>query len=664
MPDHLLHLLAELTAIVGAGAVIAYLGQRLFGIVPLVGFLLTGVVIGPHALGLVTDEALVESAAEIGVIFLLFTIGIEFSLEKLARIRRLIVGGGALQMLLTVTPVAVLLMGFGVSWEAAVYTGCLAALSSTVIVLKLLADTGRTSGEPGQAAMGVLIFQDMAVVGIVLLLPALAGQGGGLWGVALALGKAIGIIAIVLVLARKTMPIVLERIARACSPDIFLLSLVAICFGTAWIASLAGLGVSLGAFLAGLIVSESSFSEHALSEILPLRLLFSVAFFVSIGMLLDPRFILEQPLLVLAIVLAVLAIKAVATTGSLIALRVPLASSLSAGFLLAQIGEFSFVLERQGRALGFHPAGSEAIGGQAFIAATVVLMIATPALSTLGTQAAGYVRQRSRRSRLEAPGVDDAEAEAISRSGHILIAGYGPRARALIGTIAAAELDLLIMTLSPDGASEAEANGHRVLRGDYARRQILERAGIDAAALMVVADDDPEMAKRVVGVARALRPDLQIIARTDTVSEEDVVRHAGAGRVVVSEGAADRELARVVLDAAGVSPRDPSLPSGGGAPEGLGVRLSEAMRSSARCVHARETSIVFPGTDRVCAACVAAGQEWVHLRLCMTCGHVGCCDSSPGRHARRHFEDVGHPVIKSWEPGEDWAWCFVEQVRL
>jgi len=412
MPDHLLHLLSELTALVGTSAVIAYVGQRFFGAVPLVGFLLTGVLIGPHSLGLVADESLVESAAEVGVILLLFTIGIEFSLERLARIRRLILGGGFLQLVLTLAPVALILVAFGVSWEAAVYTGCLVALSSTVIALKLLADSGRTSSEPGQAALGVLIFQDMAVVGIVLLLPALAGSAGGLEDVLLALAKAAGIIAIVLVLARKTMPVALERIASACSPDIFLLSLVAICFGTAWIASLAGLGVSLGAFLAGLIVSESSFSEHALSEILPLRILFSVAFFVSIGMLLDPRFILEQPLLVLAIVLAVVVVKAAATTGSLAALRLPLASSLSAGFLLAQIGEFSFVLERQGRTLGLHPAGSETLGGQAFIAATVVLMVGTPALSKLGTRVASFVNARRPEGRNEISGENGVDSDS------------------------------------------------------------------------------------------------------------------------------------------------------------------------------------------------------------------------------------------------------------
>ena len=384
MPDHILSLLAELTVLVGASAAIAYVGQRFLRLVPLVGFLMTGVVIGPHALGLVSDGQLVEGAAEVGVILLLFTIGIEFSLERLARIRRLVFGGGALQVLLTLAGVAAILVVFGVSWSSAIYTGCLAALSSTIIALKLLTDASEIGSEHGQAALGVLIFQDMAVVGMVLLLPILAGQGDDWWGVASALAKAVGIIAAVLLLARRAMPVVLERIARACSPDIFLLSLIGICFGTAWLASVAGLGVSLGAFLAGLIVSESSFSEHALSEILPLRILFSVAFFVSIGMLMDPSFVLREPLLVAGIVLGVLVLKTTASTVSLLMLRLPLASSLTASLLIAQIGEFAFVLERQGTALGLYPAGSAALGGQAFITATVVLMVITPAFAKMG----------------------------------------------------------------------------------------------------------------------------------------------------------------------------------------------------------------------------------------------------------------------------------------
>jgi CPA2 family monovalent cation:H+ antiporter-2 len=659
VPDHILHLLTELSALVGASAVIAYVGQRFFRVVPLVGFLLTGVVIGPHALGLVADEQLVEGAAEVGVILLLFTIGIEFSLERLARIRRLVLGGGALQVGLTLGIASAVLVAAGVSVPAAIYTGCLVALSSTIIALKLLTDSSEIGSEHGQAALGILIFQDMAVVGMVLLLPALAGQGGGVLGIAVALGKALAIVAIVLIVARRAMPLVLERIAASCAPDIFLLSLIAICFGTAWVASMAGLGVSLGAFLAGLIVSESKFSEHALSEILPLRILFSVAFFVSIGMLLDPRFILAEPLLVLTIVVGVFALKAIATTGSLVVLRVPVASSVTAGLLLAQVGEFAFVLERQGTALGLHPAGSEALGGQAFIAATVVLMIATPAFSKLGP----VLGRRLTRGG-PAPQRDDLGRALDGGRGHVLIAGYGEAARGLTGTLAAAGVDAVIMTLSPDGASHAEAEGLTVVRGDYTRRQILEHAGLEGAAMLVVADDDLTMTERVVAVTSSLRPSLSIVARVDRSDSERQLVEAGARRVVAIEGAAQRELARAVLEESGMAPHLISMLVAGVEPDGEGLRLSAEQRASEQCDHAEETSTVFPGSERACPECVAEGHGWVHLRVCMTCGFVGCCDSSEGRHARKHFEDTGHPIIMSWEPGEGWAFCHVHQTNV
>jgi monovalent cation:H+ antiporter-2, CPA2 family len=660
MTDPLLHLLGELTLLIGASAALAYVGQRYFRVVPLVGFLLTGVLIGPHALGLVSDMEMVEAAAEIGVILLLFTIGIEFSLERLARIRRLIFGGGTLQLVLTVGVVAIALGAAGVPWRPALYTGCLAALSSTAIALKLLADRGATGAAEGQAALGILLFQDLAVVVLVLLLPALAGAGGGTGDVITALIKAAVILLLVLVLARRVLPAFLERIARACSPDIFLLTIIAVCFGTAWLASAAGIGVSLGAFLAGLIVSESRFSEHALSEILPLRILFSAAFFVSIGMLLDPAFLLAHPALVAGVVLAVLLVKTATTALSLRALGTPAAVAVPAALLLAQIGEFAFVLERRGSALGLFPAGAAELGGQTFIAVTVLLMVATPAFAAAGPRVA---RMFGHGTTMAAPATPSPE-QRTTLAGHVLIAGYGEAARRLAPALERANVDFVIVTLSPDGAREAEAVGRHVIRGDYARRPILELAGIAQARTLVVADDDVRTTERVVAVAKAIAPALAVIARTERLEDAATLTHAGADHVVAAEGAADRELMREVLAAAGADADRIALVTAGLAPDAPEVRLSEAVLASSACDHARETRTVRPITPAGCQECLAEGDRWVHLRLCMACGHVGCCDSSPNRHASAHFEETGHPIVRSWEPGEDWAWCFVDRVRL
>ncbi|MEM6288256.1 MAG: cation:proton antiporter, partial [Bacteroidota bacterium] len=285
--------LVDVVVIVAAAALVAYVCKRI-GLVPIVGFLLAGVLIGPGALGLVEDQETIEVAAEVGVLLLLFTIGIEFSLDRLAKIKRLIFVGGGIQVGLTTAIVAGLCMAFGVGWRPAVFTGFLVALSSTAIVTKLLGDRGETNSEHGQGAVGLLIFQDLAVILMVLLVPALGGGDVTGGEVAIALGTAAAIIVFVLVVARRILPPLLEHVARTCSSELFLLTVIAICFGTAYAVGLAGVSIALGAFLAGLVVSQSRFSEHALSEILPLQILFSATFFVSVGLLLDIGFLMEN----------------------------------------------------------------------------------------------------------------------------------------------------------------------------------------------------------------------------------------------------------------------------------------------------------------------------------------------------------------------------------
>src|SRR5262249_24266155 len=250
--------LTDGVALVVAGALIAYICFR-FKLVPIVGFLIAGVLIGPNALGLVRNRELVNDAALVGVILLLFTIGIEFSVERLLRIKRLILLGGGLQCTLAALATVGLLAVFGVDWRSGLFTGFLVALSSTAIVLKVLADRGETNQEPGQIGLGLLIFQDLAVIVMVLMIPMLSGSGGSFVGIIWALAKAVGIIFIVLFFARKLMPKVLEAVAKTCSPELFLLTVIAICFGTAYLTSLAGVSLSLGAFLAGLLVSKSRF---------------------------------------------------------------------------------------------------------------------------------------------------------------------------------------------------------------------------------------------------------------------------------------------------------------------------------------------------------------------------------------------------------------------
>jgi CPA2 family monovalent cation:H+ antiporter-2 len=678
---------AEMVWLVVAAAAIAYVCYRL-RLLPIIGFLVAGIVIGPNALGLVRNQEVVDAAAELGVILLLFIIGIEFKLEKLARIKRLIFLGGGLQVGLATLATMGLLSATGVGWRDALFSGLLVALSSTAIVLKLLGDRGESNSMPGQTALGLLIFQDLAVVAVVLLVPMLGGGGGSAVDLAVELAKAVALVTVVLLVARRIMPRVLEVVARTCSPELFLLTVVAICFGTAYLTSLAGVSLSLGAFLAGLVVSESRFSEHAMGEILPLQILFSATFFVSVGMLLDVAFLAANLVLVLAVVVAVLVIKLATTAASVAALGAGRQAAIAAAFLLAQIGEFSFVLERTGREAGLAFAGMGEGGTQAFIAATVILMILTPFLADGGARAArGLERGSSARAADQSVALDE---HAVSRlRDHVIVAGYGHAARPLVRVLRGSGIPFVVTTLSPGGAAEAEGEGIPVILGDASRQHVLALARVEQAKLLVVADDEPAMAGRIAAVARPLNPTMRITVRTRYTSEVESLLHAGVDRVVSEElesivallgdllrdyQLAEEEIARheaaVRSDGyAALRDLDPQAPpvvvcrfdddcfatrSGGGAAAATGT---------ISCKHLSETRAVRARTDG-CEECLAAGETWVHLRLCLTCGHVGCCDTSKNRHASRHHEATSHPIVRSLEPGETWAWCFVDEAYV
>jgi CPA2 family monovalent cation:H+ antiporter-2 len=762
--------LSDAVALLLAGAGIAYVCFRL-GLIPIVGFLVAGVVIGPHALGLVHDPALVDAMAEVGVMFLLFTIGIEFSLGKLAEMKQAIFAAGGLQVVLAALGTIALLALFGVDWHSGLFTGFLVALSSTAIVLKILADRNETTSMHGRLGLGILIFQDLAVVVMVLLIPMLGGSGGSALDIVWALTKAGLIIAAVLLIARRLMPLVLEQVARTCSPELFLLTVIAICFGTAFLTNLAGVSLSLGAFLAGLVVSESRFSQHALGEVLPLQILFSATFFVSVGMLLDVGFLVTHLPLVLAGIAAVLLVK-VATTGiGVLALGTRRPVAIATALMLAQVGEFSFVLERAGRGMGLSPAGLGEAGSQAFIATTVVLMVLTPFLTSIGGIAARRVTV--------AAIPDEPAAEPLpgapQRENHVVVAGYGLWARRLVRVLAGSSIPYVITTLSPEGANEAEAEGLPVLRGDASRQHTLMLAGTDRAKVLVVADDDPAMAYRVVSVARITNPTMRIVVRTRYIAEIEQLTGAGADRVITEELESVVQLFADVMHSYGLTAEDiarheEAVRSGGyaalrdeerpaapvvecelgpdclarrtvtvrsGAPiEGMSigqlplfvetrrrggsaqptpaaeeiiqvgdeldlagtaddfaraaplfrvgtldpVALAEAtayprtvvdteravelkVSPGAGCGHVDQIHRVIPSA-RGCEDCLRTGDRWVHLRICMTCGHVGCCDSSPNKHATAHYRSIGHPIMKSLEPNEDWGWCYPDEITL
>ncbi|WP_412068462.1 cation:proton antiporter [Rubrivirga sp. IMCC43871] len=523
----------ELAALFTAGVVVAYLCYKV-RLVPIAGFLLAGVAVGPGALGLVTDVELVAELAEVGVILLLFTIGVEFSLGEMARLARPIFVGGGAQVALTVAAVTGGLMLLGVGVGPAVFTGFLVALSSTAIVLKVLGERAESDTPRGRIALAMLLFQDLAIVVMVLLVPVLAGEGGSPLDVAWALAKAGLVVAAVLVGARRVIPAILARIAETRRTELFLLAVAAICLGTAWAASLAGVSLALGAFLAGLLVSESDYADHALSEILPLQTLFTAAFFLSVGMLLDPAFLWANLGWVMAAAVGVLVLKGgLATVGARI-LGYPLGVSLAAGLALAQIGEFSFVLALAGSEVGLFPAGLAA-GEQGLIAVTVVLMLATPALVALGPRLTAIGRS-----------IEDSADEAAAENGaghghgvaledHTIVVGYGPAGRRLGRVLGEVGVPYAVSDLNPASLREADADGAETVFGDAAREPILKSLGVDRAKLLVVAINDGDATRRIVAVARHLNPTLQIFARTRFLADVESLTAAGADVVVPEE---------------------------------------------------------------------------------------------------------------------------------
>lgn len=545
-----LPLLGEVVAVFIVAVFIAYLCYRI-RLVPIAGFLLAGVLIGPGAVGLVEDTTLIYNLAEIGVILLLFTIGAEFSLAKLERIKRFVILGGSIQAMIMVALVTLVLVFFGVDWRVGVFTGFLVVLSSTAIVLKLFHERAEIDTPGGQVSLGLLIFQDLAMVMMVLFVPALSGERGSFVDIFIILGKVLLILTFVLVLARRAIPWLLEKIAQTRREELFLLAVVAVCFGTAWLTSLFGISLALGAFLAGIVVSESRYSGYALSEILPLRTVFNAIFFVSIGMLLDLGFVIENLTLVLAVAGSVLLLKILVTSGTVMLLGYPVRIATYSGFALAQICESSFVLERAGAAVGMTPAGLGGFGQQTFIAVAVILMVMTPFLIQAGPRVGEWLSRTPlsvRARELDLP------SHVAELENHVIVIGYGPAGRRLVSVMQTAGIPFLILELNPQTATELEKEGLPVLYGDASRLHILELAGLRRAKLCAIVINDREAVLRIVELAHFLNPTVQIIARVRFISEAPTLQEIGADIVVPEELETSVRIFSHVLDAYMVPP--------------------------------------------------------------------------------------------------------------
>ena len=537
-------ILQDLAVIFAVSLLVILLFHRL-KLPALPGFIVAGVLLGPGALGLVADVHQVESLAEVGVILVLFTIGIEFSLGRLREMGREVVIGGLTQVGLTVGASALAARAFALPWTVALLLGFLVALSSTALVLKGLTDQGEIDAPHGRLATGVLIFQDLCVVPMMLVLPFLAGRAaGGAAGLALALGKAVLVVIGVLVVARAVVLRALAEILKTRSRELFLIAIILLGILTALGTAAAGASLALGAFLAGLVISESDYGHQAMAELLPFRDVFISLFFVAVGMLVQVQFIRDHPLLAVGGVAVIMAGKALAAAVGPALLGYSGRVALLAGLAVSQIREFSFVLAREGREATLLSEGLY----QTFLAVAVFTMLVTPFLLQAGPAIVDRLERAVPLDRL-LPGFRRQGIAAGDQplTDHVIIAGYGLNGRNLAAALRSIQAPYVIVELNAQTVRDARTRGEPAFYGDATREEILRGLGVDRARLLVVAISDPAATRRMVRVARALNPRIHIIARTRYVVEIPELTRLGADAVIPEEFETSIEIFARVL---------------------------------------------------------------------------------------------------------------------
>ena len=536
--------LADLVIVFAVAAAVVFA----FGLLRLpsvVGLLVAGVLVGPYGLSLVSDLHVVEVLAEIGVVVLLFTVGLEFSLSRLIIMLPTMARVGLPQIVGTTALVTVATWWYLGTLPQAVFAGMLVAMSSTAIVLKLLADRGETAAPHGRVAVAVLLLQDLVVVAAMLAVPLLAsaagvrspsqatapvGHAAGLFANPVAsVAAGLAAVAAVLAVGRLLVPRILHEVVRLRNRELFLMTIVLACLGTAAITAQVGLSLALGAFLAGLLLSESEYGHQAFTEVLPFRDTLASLFFVSVGMLLDVRFLAEHAALVAVTVLAIVLGKTAMTVIPALLAGYPPRTSLRAGAALAQVGEFSFVLGSRGAEAGLLDRDDY----QTFLAAAVLTMAATPLLAAA---LPGWLDRLSR-SRLCGWWLADRTPPAGRQelSDHVIIAGFGLNGRNLAAALAEFGVPHVVLELNPETVRRERALGLDIHYGDCTRAAVLEHVGIARARAYVLAISDAASTRRSVQIARELAPGVRIIVRTEYVLEVEELRHLGANEVIPAE---------------------------------------------------------------------------------------------------------------------------------
>jgi CPA2 family monovalent cation:H+ antiporter-2 len=504
----------------------------------IVGFLVTGMIVGPHAAGWIAETEAVRAMAEIGVVLLLFTIGVEFSFEKLFSEGPKFIWLGLAQVVITVAATAVLSYVFGTPLRQGIFLGFLFALGSTAIVLRILADRSELDSPHGRLSVGILIFQDICVIPMMLLVPTLAGEAVNFLHVAKQLGLALLAIAVLILTARYIVPKVLGQVVQLRNRDVFLITILFICLGTAYATSLMGLSLAIGAFIAGLVISESVYSHQILSEILPFRDIFNAIFFVSVGMLLDVALFLQNWSAGLLIATGVLIGKAALLLLILLLSKITFRVSWITAFCLAQVGEFSLLLAQEGNNYKLLPENLY----QVFLSSSILTMILTPFVILV----ASPIGLRIQRMLKQASGQEEPGKQALKD--HLVIIGFGLNGKNVARVVREIGIPFLVVELNDRLVKDAHKENIPVLFGDATRKDVLLQGGVQNARAVVIAISDAAATRNVVAMTRNLSPNVVILVRTRYVAEVDGLMRLGANIAIPEEFETSIEIFSRVLE--------------------------------------------------------------------------------------------------------------------
>ncbi|MGE5429999.1 MAG: cation:proton antiporter [Syntrophomonadaceae bacterium] len=502
------------------------------------GFLVAGIIIGPYGFRLITEAGAIRVMAEIGIILLLFTIGLEVSVDKLIQMKRFLILAGGSQVAGTILVASVISGLMGIPLNQSIFFGMLISLSSTAIVLKLLSDRNELDTPHGKISLGVLIFQDLAVVVMIILLPVLGNQAGlSLTDLAVKLLIAFGILGAVIFVARYVMPEVLFQVAKLRMREAFTIGVILLILGAAYLTEMLGLSLALGAFIAGVILADTEFSHQVAADIVPLKDAFNSLFFVSIGLLLDYSLLAMYPFQMLGLTLGIIIIKFAIIFLITRLLKYPSRVAFLTGLSLAQIGEFSFVLLQS----GLHMKLINTEFYNAFLSASIFTMLLTPLLLQAAPRLAMGFRDRSFKK------------QAPSESGyrlkdHVIIAGFGLNGRNIARVLKETGISYIVLELNPVTVKESKKQGEKIIYGDVTRREVLEHAGCKDASVLVFAISDLTSTRAGIQLAKQMNPSIYCIVRTRFISEVDNLIRLGADEVIPEEFETSLQIFSKVLE--------------------------------------------------------------------------------------------------------------------